>query len=285
MNKISKLLNSFAKFVQCHEVPGKYRFYEATKYKHNRSLITYRIQGAEFSIPWDQWCFWKNYGPENYYLDEIVPFTDVLNDSLVEFDFFDLGSDVGVVSALVNKYCEGLSHIIAVEPNPTVFKVLEENLSNISLNHLAFNKAISDFNGYGHFTFKSEQGSDHEGHLVDGSSGKTEVVTVDSLIANNKINVAKNIAIKIDVEGQEKALFAGAKSTIKNAEKVVVLLELHPEVLTRDNQTAEDLFEEAEKIRNFTWLVPIQGNKIVDRTKSFYKQFPLQQYDVIGIAE
>jgi len=285
MHKISYLLNAIVKFIQCHEIPGKYRLYEATKHRNNRNLITYNIEGSEFSIPWDQWCFWKNYGPENYYLDEILPFTQTLNDSLDNFDFIDLGADVGVVSALVNKHCNGINKIIALEPNPSVYSVLKQNLLNISTKHYAFNQAISDFNGYGEFSFNSSQGSDHEGHLINNTTGKTEVITLDSLIENNQITLEKNIAIKIDVEGQEKAVFLGAKITIQQAEKIIVLLELHPDVLTRDKQTPEELFTEAEKLRNFTWLVPIQNNKKVDRTKNFYQQFPLQQYDVIGIAK
>lgn len=126
MHKISYLLNAVIKLIQCYEVPGKYRLYEATKHKYNRSLITYKIKGSEFSIPWDQWCFWKNYGPENYYLEEILPFTQLLNNELKYFDFIDLGADVGVVSALVNKHCIGVNHIIALEPNPSVFKVLNQ---------------------------------------------------------------------------------------------------------------------------------------------------------------
>ncbi|NQZ87218.1 MAG: FkbM family methyltransferase [Colwellia sp.] len=285
MRKLPRLVNYFARLAQIYDVPGKYRFYEATKYKFNRHLITYNIKGSEFSIPWDQWCFWKNYGPENYYLEEILPFTQTLNDQLDSFDFIDLGADVGVVSALVNKYCIALNNIIALEPNPTVFDVLQQNLLNISVNHLAFKNAISNFDGYGEFSFKSEQGSDHEGHLVNNTSGKTKVTTLDSLIDNNNIILAKNLAIKIDVEGQEKAMFTGAKETLKKADKVIILLELHPEVLTRDKQTAEDLFNEAEKIRSFKWLVPIQDNKLVDRSLNFYDQFIVQQYDVIGIAD
>jgi len=285
MHKLPKLLNYMVRFSQCNEVPGKYRFYEATKHKFNRSLITYNIKGSEFSIPWDQWCFWKNYGPENYYLEEILPFTQALNDQFDYFDFIDLGADVGVVSALVNKYCIALNNIIALEPNPTVFNVLKQNLLNISARHLAFKSAVSNFDGYGQFSFQSEQGSDHEGHLVNNSTGKTEVTTLDSLIDKHGIVLAKNLAIKIDVEGQEKAMFSGAKNTIKKADKVIVLLELHPEVLTRDKQTAEDLFREAEKIRSFKWLVPIQDNKPVNRSLNFYDQFPVQQYDIIGIAD
>lgn len=308
MHKIQPLLNSIVKVMQCHEIPGKYRFFEYTKHKFNRCLITYKIKGAEFSIPWDQWCFWLNYGPENYYPAEILPFTKTLNEELGQFDFFDLGADVGVVSALVNKNCQGLKNIIALEPNPNVFDVLDQNLTNINSKHKAYNLAISDFNGYAQFSFNAQQGSDHEGHLVSSSivrsstvpdsntvpgnsaevdldnTKQTQVTTLDSLIKQHGSEINCNIAIKIDVEGQEKSMLCGAINTIIKADKVVVLLEIHPDVLTRDKQTPEEIFAEAEKARPFKWIVPIQQNRTVDRSRDFFKQFPLQQYDVIGIA-
>jgi FkbM family methyltransferase len=284
MNKLNIFLNALAKFIQTHEVFGKYRFYEATKHKYNRKLITYTIAGAEFSIPWDQWCFWKNYGPENYYLEEMLPFTAVLNNTLNEFDFIDLGADVGVVSALINKHCKALKTIIAVEPNPYSFEVLQTNLSNISNKHYAINQAISDFNGSASFSFNNKQGSDHEGHLQASITGSTKVTSLDQLITDINITLNKNIAIKIDVEGQELATFNGCKQVLRDADKAVVLLELHPEVLTRDNQTAEQIFSAAEQHKNFTWFIPLLKMQQVDRERLFFEQVPIQQYDVIGIS-
>jgi len=189
MHKLLKPINALIKFIQCHEIRGKYRLFELTKHICNGYLITYKIKGANFSIPWDQWCFWKNYGPENYYLDEILPFTHLLNEQLEQFDFIDLGADVGVVSVLINKHCNGLNNIIALEPNPKVYNVLKENLANISEKHRAFNEAISDFNGSAQFQFNDSQGSDHEGHLINNSLGKTGVTTLDTLIEKNKISI------------------------------------------------------------------------------------------------
>jgi len=290
MHKIPFFLNAFVKLIQCHEVPGKYRFYEVTKDKYKRRLITYSIKDCEFSIPWDQWCFWNNYGPENYYLEEILPFTKILDKYLVKFDFFDLGADVGVVSALINKHCDGLQNIIALEPNPIAFGVLEKNLNNISSQHKAYHQAISDFKGYALFNYNMERGSDHEGHLVieereQALKSSSKVTTLDDLVADNNLKIHQNIALKIDVEGQEKAMLKGGRRIITNADKVVLLLELHPEVLARDNQTPEDILNEAEKLRSFKWIVPIQENRRIDRTRNFYDQFPLQQYDIIGISD
>ncbi len=284
MHKLPKLFNSIMVYIQCHEVMGKYRLYEATKLSCSNKLISYQIKGAEFSVPWDQWCFWKNYGPENYYLEEIEPFTSVLNEQLVAFDFFDLGADVGVVSALVNKYCDKVNNIYCFEPNPTSFEVLQTNIANIDSAHKTYNMAVSDFVGQCHFTFNQSQGSDHEGHLITTEQGLTQVTTVDAVIDDAGLVIHDNVAIKIDVEGQELATLSGAQQLIQQAKRVVILLELHPDVLARDNQQPESLFSAAEDLRAFKWIVPVQANQEIDRTLPFFEQFKTQQYDVIGIS-
>jgi FkbM family methyltransferase len=286
MNKAIKhlpfVLNPLIRFIQRHEVPGKYRLYQATQKTYGHFLVRYNISGAFFSVPWDQWCFWKNYGPENYYLDEILPFTNILNNELEAFDFFDLGADVGVVSALVNKYCINLKSIHAFEPNPKSYQVLSQNIQGMGEQHLSYNKAVSDFNGQCDLVFNASQGSDHEGHIDKSTKGNTAVVRLDDAIVVN--NLCANRVFKIDVEGQEIATLKGAKNLIGTANKAVMLLELHPDVLTRDQQTAEDIFEEAEAIRPFKWLVPLLNNVEVNRELPFFEQFPHQQYDVIAVS-
>lgn len=285
MMLLRAVLNNIVKFIQCHELPGKYWLYSKTKAKCKDSLITYNIYGADFSVPWDQWCFWLNYGPENYYLEEILPFTSILDQHLTNFDFFDLGADVGVVSALVNKHSQQLRKIYAFEPNPKAYKVLSENIDNISSQHRAYNAAVSNVNGNYHFDFEEELGSDHEGHIDIEIKGTTQVVSLDSFIKEKNLNIADHIALKIDVEGQEVNTLKGASLLISDAKKVVLLLEIHPDVLKRDKETAEDLFEQAEKIREFDWYVPLLGNVKVDRTQPFFKQFLQRQYDVIAISK
>lgn len=283
MRRLPYLLNALMCFIQRHEVPGKYRLYQATRQSLADYMITYNMAGSKFSIPWDQWCFWKNYGPENYYLDEMLPFTRLLKEELKSFDFFDLGADVGVVSALVNKYCANLETIYAFEPNPSSYSLLAQNIEEMGQQHTAHNKAVSDFNGSCKLAFNAEQGSDHEGHIVKSEGGETQVVKLDDSVSIESTNL--NRVFKIDVEGQEIATLQGAQQLINTASKAVILLELHPEVLTRDKQTPEDIFQTAEAIRPFTWLVPLLNNAEVDRSIPFFEQFPHQQYDVIAVSK
>ena len=278
MKKFPAFINRFLVYLQLNDVKGKYGFYLLTAKVFRRFVIEHKVNNQPFFVPYDQWCFWKNYGPNNYYLDEMLPFTQMINESLSSFDFIDLGADIGTVSGLIKTHCPKLNPIIAVEPNPTSYHILKNNHQRNS--HL-FNCAVSDFEGHCQFNFQLDQGSDHEGHIDPTQQGDTEIKTLDALLSNLAIN--EHLVIKIDVEGQEKAVFRGAHQTIKTAKKLLLLLELHPDTLSRDNLTPEDIFIEAESIADIEWFVPLLNNKKIDRNEIFFQQFPLQQYDVIGL--
>lgn len=281
MKKFPQWLNQLFVYLQLNEIKGKYRFYLLTAKLFKKFVIKHQVGQQSFYVPYDQWCFWKNYGPNNYYLEEMLPFVGLVNQNMESFDFIDLGADIGTVSALVRKHCSGLENIVAIEPNPFSFNILKNNFTNKAK---LFNCAVSSFDGQCQFHFHEDQSSDHEGHIDPSSSGSTEVVKLDSLHKKG-VKFSDNLVIKIDVEGQELAVFSGAKNTIEQAEKVIVLLELHPETLTRDKLQPEDIFEEAEKISNVKWIIPLNNNQVVDRSIPFFQQVKYQQYDIIGIMK
>ncbi len=282
MKQFPGLINSILTYIQLHDVKGKYRFYLITRQLFKHFVLRYQVGKKTFYVPYDQWCFWCHYGPNNYYLDEMLPFANMINQKLSTFDFIDLGADIGTVSALMKKHCQAFNQVIAVEPNPSSFNILQQNLMQ---NAWVFNCAVSDFNGHCQFNMKSQQSSDHEGYIDPFQIGKTPVYSLDTLIEEKHIILADEVVIKIDVEGQEQAVFKGAKHTIQTAKKVMVLLELHPDTLKRDKLTPELIFQQANQLANFTWFVPLLNNAQVDINQKFFEQFPLQQYDVIGYAD
>lgn len=282
MKHFPQLINRFFLYLQLNDVRGKYRFYLLTRYLFKHFVIAHQVGNDRFYIPYDQWCFWHNYGPNHYYLDEMLPFATMINQHLSQFDFIDLGADIGTVSALIKKHCKGFNQVVAVEPNPSSFHILKHNLMD---NAFVYNCAISDFDGRCQFNFQSDQATDHEGHIDPSKAGETSVYSLDSLVDTKELILREELVIKIDVEGQEKAVFRGAKKVIQEAKKVMVLLELHPDTLQRDGLTPEMIFQEANSIANFSWFVPLLNNMEVNQEKPFFEQFPLQQYDVIGYAD
>ncbi|MEP1552859.1 MAG: FkbM family methyltransferase [Paraglaciecola sp.] len=278
-------VNAFLAFLQKHDWRGKHKFYLWLTRKYPHKVIGHKIGNRDFFVPVGEWCFWLEKGPENYYLDEFLPFCQVINQLNHPFVFFDLGADIGTVTSLVARNCPTLSHVIAFEPNPKSFDILLTNLAQLTVTSVSVNAAVSDYNGTTAFHADSDRLNDHEGYIESGIEGDTQVFTLDdwSETQDNKMG-AEIIVLKIDVEGQEIQTLKGATRLIKAAKAVILLIEVHPDVLRRTNNTADELFEAAELTRDFIWQVPLCNGLIIDRTKPLFQQIPEGQYDIIGVT-
>ncbi|MEI8648948.1 FkbM family methyltransferase [Paraglaciecola sp. Hal342] len=280
------LVNRCLVWAQTHEWRGKHHFYLWMSAHFPQKLIRYKVKGRFFSVPLTELCFWLERGPNNYYLEEFGPFCDLLSDLDGPFTLLDLGADIGTVSSLVASRCTNLSNIIAFEPNPNSFTVLEQNFSRFDVDVIALNSAVSDFNGKADLEADISRANDHEGQIIKADTGAIDVVRLDSWFDSNPhVTLCDIIVVKIDVEGQEQQVIAGGNHIFTHARIVILLLEIHPEVLMKTNTTAEELFSQAESLRAFDWYVPkVSRDKKVDRTTAFFKQYEVKQYDVIGIS-
>ena len=283
--------NDVLLWLQKKDWRGKHRFYVWLSQNFANKVIMHTIDSRPFCVPVGEWCFWLEKGPENYYLDEFLPFCDVLNTLNTPFTLFDLGADIGTVSSLVAVHCKNLENVAAFEPNPKSFEVLKSNLDNLRQPVKSVKSAVSNFNGFATFHADPARLNDHEGYIDNSAEGDTVVTSLDNwlVIQNQKSEqhdflLEKTLALKIDVEGQEIQLLLGAKALIKNADKVIILIEVHPQVLARTHHTPDDLFATAEQFRDFDWTVPLYKNTPVNRDLSFFEQVPVGQYDIIGIS-
>ena len=277
--------NQLLVLLQKKDWRGKHKFYMWLASRFANRVITHNVDNRAFYVPVGEWCFWLEKGPENYYLDEFLPFCNELTRLDVPFTFFDLGADIGTVSSLIATHCKNLKNVIAFEPNIKTFDILTANLKNLKQPSLCINAAVSDFEGFATFHADSERLNDHEGYIDKSGDGDTRVTSLDSwAVEQQNIHIEDTIALKIDVEGQEIQAVLGAKSLIKNAKKVIVLIEIHPDVLARTNNTPDDLFSITEQIRDFDWIVPLYNNTPINRNLPFFEQMPVGQYDIIGLS-
>ena len=284
--RFSWFINGLLVLMQKLELSGKHRLYIWLSRQCPRKVISHRLGGKEFVVPVDEWCFWLERGPQHYYLDEFVPFFNVINQFDKPFTFFDLGADIGTVSALVTLYCPRLQSIYAFEPNQNSFALLSYNLGQLDTAYSCENAAVSNIDGKVAFNSSASSTIDHEGSIDASTPGDTRVYRVDTWLAESpEREVLPYVVLKIDVEGQELQVIQGAANLIMQAELVTVLLEIHPEVLKQTSTTAEQLFAEFEVLRDFAWYVPKFNNQVIDRSRDFFTQFPQQQFDIIGCSK
>ena len=144
--------------------------------------------------------------------------------------FIDIGANKGDFSLLAAKITGTNGKILSFEPEPENCHWFKESikLNNYSTIQL-FDIALSDSNGQaqlylgeksGWHSLVSAQGS------TDNSFIEVKKRTLDSVLSENDINRVD--MIKIDVEGAEMEVLAGAEKTLSENTDLVLLLDLHP---------------------------------------------------------
>ena len=142
--------------------------------------------------------------------------------------FIDVGAHIGYYTMLVHKV--GAEKIIAIEPDPRVFKILNRaikanKLENIiTINRAAYNK--SNVTVELHLSTKSGLSSIFSSsHLTKtrGGTASVKTITLDEVV--RKLNLDKIDLVKIDVEGAEVYVLSGAQKVI-NQFRPLLLVEV-----------------------------------------------------------
>ncbi len=137
--------------------------------------------------------------------------------------FVDIGANIGSYTILASA---AKADVISFEPVPTTFETL---LDNIHLNRLektvdARNAAVGRSNG--ELEMIADQDTTNQvltdAHPYTGASVRVPVVALDSALQGRTPRL-----IKIDVEGFETEVLAGAQATLQHPALAAVLMELN----------------------------------------------------------
>src|SRR5215471_7303269 len=165
----------------------------------------------------------------------------------------DCGANVGYASVFLKKRFPDAT-IIAIEPEPSNFKMLEKNTAHFENVHLLncgiWNKTahleIVD-HGYGHWAFETRE--------VEYEKDRTiEAISIADLM--KKFDLAGIDILKIDVEGSEKELFEKNFETWLPATKVIVI-ELHDKIR---KGSAKSFFK---ALCNYDFILKRKGENII----------------------
>lgn len=128
----------------------------------------------------------------------------------------DAGAHIGTFAKVMSGRFE---KVIAVEPSPDTFECLDVNLSNagctnVERRHVALGREP----GFVHMELTSEQETRaNTGARFIKPGGSIPVETIDSW------ELPSLGLLKMDVEGSEPAVLAGAKDTIKRCQPVILV--------------------------------------------------------------
>ncbi|HEC43288.1 MAG TPA: FkbM family methyltransferase [Bacteroides sp.] len=172
----------------------------------------------------------------------------------------DCGANIGM-AVIYFKMLYPDSHIIAFEPSPHAFKMLEKNVTQNNLKNVTIvNSALSDHEGK--MSFYMDQSKDSLSSSLNPERGGSDEVSVNVEKLSSYISDRNFDLIKIDVEGGEWGIVEDLiqSKMIKNTKKYLV--EYHHRIRPSSNRFAKFLqyFEE----NGFTYNLKTRYNNIGD---------------------
>ncbi|MGP9824285.1 FkbM family methyltransferase [Ectopseudomonas khazarica] len=156
--------------------------------------------------------------------------------------FCDVGANAGVYTVLAGR-AVGCS-VVAAEPVPQAFNLLMQNVYANGIADRVDARNVGVGSQVGSLNFTSSLWSYN--HVVE--AGGENTISVESYPLDQLLNGRVPLAIKVDVEGFEGQVIAGARETLANPELQAVVIEVWHGHLARYNDTVEqmlDAFREA----------------------------------------
>lgn len=151
-----------------------------------------------------------------------------------ERNFIDVGANIGYFSCLMSKLAGPGGKVLAVEPEPNNLKLLEQNLKINQLTNVAVH-ACALGASEGSATLGLYKPANRGRHSILDTDAKSTVEvrvrTLDDLANSSGSGDVLWSLVKIDVEGYEGFVLAGAKQTLPRMEALV--MEFSPALLKK----------------------------------------------------
>lgn len=270
------------RFLSKHKIRGGDRLIsEARRLGWLDRLVVYSVGDVELRVPLWRPC---NQWLEADVIDYEAAFMRALGNAVCQLSgdvvLIDCGADIGTVSAHLVSRCANIKRVVAFEPNIAAFHVLEQNLRAMRISIDARHAAVGDFCGQGRLVNAPDDPSAHAMYITPCDGGPIEVQRVDDL----PFVSGQSCVIKIDVEGTEASVVAGAANTIRRAGETIVAFEAHPRVAARLGRDPVDVMHALLAIRpDFTFVVDTTPAQPVTADKPLFEQLPpTRVYNVIA---
>lgn len=160
----------------------------------------------------------------------------------------DVGAHVGLYTLELARRAKTLGgHVLAVEPHPSNFRDLVENLRRNGLleNVMVVRAAIGDRDGHAELHLAANSGlhSTRPSPARTGLAVRTVMHTLTSLVDSCGLRSVEpsGLVLKVDVEGAELDVLAGASLLLEKVREVVVLVEYFPDLMVSVGSEPKDL--------------------------------------------
>ena len=160
-----------------------------------------------------------------YYLENFNLFEPYITTILLSYlkkgdTFIDVGANIGYYTILAGKAIGPNGSVLAIEPEPINLKYLRQNISQNQLtNAKVIASVASSIHGQVKLYLSPVSSGEHSLLRKTTKYIEVEAQTLDDLVINDGL---KPRLIKIDVEGAEMNVLAGAKKTIASFKPVII---------------------------------------------------------------
>ncbi len=143
-----------------------------------------------------------------------------------DLDVIELGASIGVLSCHIRRKLAMDRHLYAIEPDPDLVKLIEENLqaNRLQSGVTVVNRAIAKSSGEQSFVRSTTNLSGHTTQPSANGTITVEGVTLRDLIAQFGIG---EYALVCDVEGFEAELFADDFEAFRKCQQIIIELHQH----------------------------------------------------------
>jgi FkbM family methyltransferase len=145
-----------------------------------------------------------------------------------------------------------ITSVCALEPNRAAYPWLCRNLDMLPIKTHAIHAAVGETESSGDLRNPIDDPSEHAKYVLPSGQGDVRIVRIDDIHAPDP---AENLLLKLDVEGAELAALRGARVTIAQARRAIVVLEAHPRVAARTGIDPAECLRLLAGLRPFDFLV------------------------------
>ncbi len=151
---------------------------------------------------------------KNIYEDYNLPFLKS-GDTVI-----DVGANIGVTALLFKRFVGDQGRVYAFEPNPIIYKYLQENIALNNLSNIyLFNYAVGANKDKTHLYDGKEKDAFNYITSNVNNSFVVDMDCLDNLLEENSIDVIQ--LLKVDTEGYEKFVFLGAKKILAKTNLII----------------------------------------------------------------
>jgi FkbM family methyltransferase len=233
-------------------------------------------------IPLDHAAVWTNPDFTQYQIRRVRAFAGICDAEMPSYDLLDCGAHLGLVSAQFLRHSRNVRQVIAIEPNSGINALTLHNIragGNADI-HL-IKAAVADFSGRASLQSPDYDLSDEGKYIREDPEGDFEVIKIADLAPR----VGMRLAIKLDIEGSEVPAMRAASSFLRSRERVVVMVEVHRDVLARLQTTPSQFLGDLNEACPFRWFDAGDASQEIDVSRDIWEQTgQRRQVDLIGVS-